>query len=370
MPFTSKPYTPVAGVSANFTNPAQSSGTGQTTSAALVIANNSPFVLNVGSGEGGNSATIYPYTRDVVYLDPEAGQQVTITPIDIGQVAPSTVLVVVYLTWYQAAEPIPQNLPISIGNTATTTSTQMVLIGSCTAAEVTGPPIIIDTNPLWRTIWVAMLVDDTWTPADGTPDLQGETGMFYAPSSPPYVQGGGKFWRFHIITGADLFVALSLPFLDLPGFSGTQYWWGADLADVDAEVYDTNGGSGVGNSADPIRFSYAGDLVAGTSDDTDIPGAFISCPNGSTCFITRLWGLILGGTSVNVTVRVNSAPAYAGPVDIPDLTNITITPTPGGFILPTAQQVFDLDYVDIVLSDLTDTPAGLACMVDESLVAG
>ena len=70
------------------------------------------------------------------------------------------------------------------------------------------------------------------------------------------------------------------------------------------------------------------------------------------------------GTSVDVTVRVNSAPSYSGAVDVADLTGITITNSPGGFILPTALQVFDLDYVDIVLSDLVGTPAGLAALVD------
>ena len=142
-------------------------------------------------------------------------------------------------------------------------------------------------------------------------------------------------------------------------------WWGADLADVDATIYNPNGGSpGMSNSPDPLRFSYAGALVAGTSDTTDIPGGFVSCPIGSTAFLTRLWGLILGGTSVNVTVRVNSSPAYSGPVDVPGLTNITITPTPGGFVLPSSLQVYDLDYVDIVLDTLVGSPAGLAALSD------
>jgi hypothetical protein len=361
VPFNSNPYTPIVGQSANFTNPAQSSGTGQTTSAAVVIANNSPYVLNVGSGEGGSSATIYPYTRDVVPLDPEAGQQITVTPIDIGQVAPSTVVIVVFLTWYQAAEPIPQNLPISIGNTATTTSTQQVLLGTATAADPPPGEIIIPTNPLWRSIWVLQIGNAM---PNVPPVCQGASGAFYEASTPPYlvpIAGEQYFYRFNIIPAAEDEVGLSLV-----TEGALLFYWGADLADTDVFAFDQNGGSGgMSNTPNPIRFSYAGDLVAGTSDDTDIPGAFVDVEPGSTGYITRLWGLILGGTSVNVTVRVNSAPAYAGPVAIPDLTNITITPTPGGFVLPTPQQVYDLDYVDIVLSDLVDTPAGLGCFVGE-----
>jgi hypothetical protein len=163
-----------------------------------------------------------------------------------------------------------------------------------------------------------------------------------------------------------------------PGVQASMVLAGADFPAAQAPPYfgpslitaTATAGSGgeVSNTPNELRFSYAGALVAGTSDTTDIPGGFVSCPPGSTTFITRLWGLILGGTSVNVTVRVNTAPAYSGPVDVPDLTGITITPTPGGFILPTALEVFDLDYIDIVLDTLTGTPTGLAAMVDVLVV--
>lgn len=362
MPFSSNPYAPVVGKAVNLTNPAQSSGTGQTTSAAVVIANNSPYVLAIASGEGSATAAIYPFTRDVVYLDPTAGQQLVITPIDIGQVAPSTVESLVYAAWYQADEPIPENLPISIGNTATTTSTQQVLIGSAVAPNIPVTEILIPTNPLWRSIWV-LLVGNAMV---GPPVCQGASGAFYLASTPPYlitIPGEQLFYRFNIIPAAEDEVALSLP-----AAGAVLAYWGADLADTDVQSYNSQGETGMANTPSPHDFSYAGDLVAGTTADTDIPGFFVSTPPGSQSYLTRLWGKILGGTSVNVVVRVNPYPGYGGAVPVTGWNPITITATPGGFVLPSPLPVNDLDYVDIVLSSLVATPAGLACLVDELCV--
>ena len=164
-----------------------------------------------------------------------------------------------------------------------------------------------------------------------------------------------------------------------PGLQATMVLAGADFPADQAPPYfgpslitatASAGGTpaNMPNTPDPLRFSYAGALVAGTTPATDIPGGFISCPPGSEVFLTRLWGQILGGNSVDVTVRVNSYPAYGGPVAVVGFNPITVTATPGGFVLPVAYQVFDLDYVDIVLSNLVAAPIGLACMVDELVV--
>jgi hypothetical protein len=364
MPFSSSPYTPVAGQSETVNNPAQAQGGGKTTSAAAVIANNSPYVLSVESQEGSGTATIYPFTRDLVELDAQAGQQLVITAIDIGVVAPSTVESIVYVTWFQANEPTPTNLPISLGNTSTTTSSQQVLLGAISDPAF-GLHVQFDTNPLWRSIWVAAIQVSPTTPLS-PPILTGGSGLLYDPITPPYLLPGFPayqgFWRFIIVSALEDIegeVDLLLP------AQASQVWWGADLADVDATVYTPSGGDiGMANTPNPLRFTYAGTLDA----SVPIPGGAVSCPNGSTTFLTRLWAWILAGTSVDVTVRVNSAPAYSGPVDVPDLTNITVTSTPGGFVLPTSLQVFDLDIVDIVVSSLSGAPAGLGALVDVAVV--
>lgn len=262
-----------------------------------------------------------------------------------------------------ASSSITAILSLSVGpaplvNAAQTTGMQQVLIKTG-GPELSGAYLLVNTNPLWRAIFIAVQGTGPFV----TPVVQGSTGFFYEATTPPYlvpIPHEQMLWRFHILTGVDTEVAISLPSDDY-----VLVYIGADFADVDVEAYNSGGGDiGTSNTPDPLRFSYAGDLDA----SLPIPGGYISCPPGSTVFLTRLWAEILAGTSVDVTVRVNSAPAYSGPVDVAGLTAITITPTPGGFVLPTPLEVFDLDYVDIVLGSLVGTPAGLAAMVDELLV--
>jgi hypothetical protein len=265
-----------------------------------------------------------------------------------------------------ASAPITTVLSLSVGaapsvNAAQTVGSQQVLLGTATAADPPPSAIIINTNPLWRSIWVLQIGNAM--PAE-PPVCQGASGAFYQASTPPYlipIPGEQLFYRFNIIPAAEDEVTLSLVTT-----GALLFYWGADFADTDVLAYDQSGGGGVGsaNSPDPLRFSYAGDLDASLA----IPGGAVSCPPGATAFITRLWAWILAGTSVDVTVRVNSYPAYSGPVDVSGLTAITITTTPDGFVLPTPLQVFDLDIVDIVLSSLVGTPAGLGAMADTLIV--
>ena len=86
------------------------------------------------------------------------------------------------------------------------------------------------------------------------------------------------------------------------------------------------------NTNTPHNFSYLGNLTA--SATTPVPGFFVSTPPGSQSFLSRLWGQILGGTSVAVQVRRNAYPAYSGAVPITGWNTVTITTTPGGFVLP------------------------------------
>jgi hypothetical protein len=269
-------------------------------------------------------------------------------------------------TMFQIESTVPfvSVISLSVGdapliNAAQTSGFQQVLLGTATASDPPPSEVIIYTNPLWRSIWV-LLIGSGMT---GTPVCQGESGAFYEASTPPYLVPNPSeqlFFRFNIIVAAEGEVGLSML---LPGVE--LYYWGADFADTDVLAYNQSGGGGVGsaNTPDPLRFSYAGVL-----DDTiPIPGGAISCPPGSECFLTRLWAFILAGTSVDVTVYVNSYPAYAGPVAVSGFDPITVTTTPGGFVLPTPLQVFDLDIVSIAISDLVDSPADLGCMVDELL---
>lgn len=274
-----------------------------------------------------------------------------------------------------SSAPITATISIFLGvapvvNTDVTIGERQVLVGQGDAT-FGGQHVVFNTNPLWRAIWVVAIDPDALGPFS-PPIATGSSGVLYNPTTPPYLLPGFPdyqgFWRFIIVPAIETSIDMLLPNTNVG--NNAQYWWGADLADVDVAVYDTPGGGPIGssNSPDPLRFSYAGDLVAGTSDDTDIPGGFISCPPGSTSFLTRLWGVIKGGTSVDVTVTVNSAPSYSGAVPVAGFDPVTITTTPGGFILPTPLQVFDLDLVEIVLSNLIGTPAGLASMVDELIV--
>lgn len=370
MPFSNPAYTPAVGVAVTLNNPAQAQGTGALPSAAAVIANNSPYALGVSSGEGAVTASIYPFTRDIVTLDREAGQQLVLTPIDIGQVAPSTVEPLVFVTWYQANEATPENLPISIGNTSTTTSTQQVLIGSGPSATLEGTHVQFEINPLWRSIWVACVDPATVGVNMSEPVLSGGSGLLYGPIFPPYLVPGFPayqgFWRFIIVSALE--AESGLADLLLPGMaagSNGTIWWGADLADVDATTYDTNGSSGVPNTPTPHDFSYDAPLVAGS-----FPGFFVSTPAGSKSYLTRLWGTILAGTSVDVTVRVSTYlnPGYAAPVNVAGWDPITIDATPGGLVLPTQLEVFDLDYVDVDLSNLVAAPGEMALLVDELVV--
>ena len=141
MPFTSGPYSPVAGEPFNATNPAVT--TGALTTQAVVITNVSPYLLNVATGAGKTSAIVSPYTTDEVTLSPTAGQTLTITPIDLGLTAVASLPPVIYATWYSSAETVagsyPYALPIiSIVNDSTT-PIPVVSVAATAYASLTGP---------------------------------------------------------------------------------------------------------------------------------------------------------------------------------------------------------------------------------------
>jgi hypothetical protein len=115
VPYLDGPLTPVAGVALQSQNPLL--GSGNVTTIGADIRNISPFLLEVTNGSGTNIGLIDPFTRDWVPMDPTAGQLLTITPVDVGFVAPGTVVVSVYIMYYQAGETPPTNLPIPLGAT-------------------------------------------------------------------------------------------------------------------------------------------------------------------------------------------------------------------------------------------------------------
>jgi hypothetical protein len=111
MSFTVGPLAVAAGVPRTLTNPA--AGAGNLTSDSVVVVNLSPFELIITGGIG-TFGVVDPYTRDLVTLDPEAGQQIVITPMSIGTLATPGPSPVIFATWYQATEGAPGNYPTPI----------------------------------------------------------------------------------------------------------------------------------------------------------------------------------------------------------------------------------------------------------------
>jgi hypothetical protein len=109
---TSGPYSPVLGSAIQARSPLQGSGNVQ--SIAAVVKNVSPYLLEVSSGAGSLVGLVDPYTTDVVALDPEAGQQLSILPTGIGLVPPQTVSSQVWVTWYQSGEQVPGAYPYAL----------------------------------------------------------------------------------------------------------------------------------------------------------------------------------------------------------------------------------------------------------------
>jgi hypothetical protein len=110
---TSGPYSPVAGVVINAVSPIQ--GSGNVISAYAVVKNISPYLLQVASETGSTLALIDPYTTDIVALSPASSQAIAITPVTIGLVPPQTASSLIFVTWYQNAEPPPSgNYPYAV----------------------------------------------------------------------------------------------------------------------------------------------------------------------------------------------------------------------------------------------------------------
>lgn len=112
MSFTAGPFTPAANTPITVKNP--SAGSGSLISFAAVIVNISGFELIVGTGVGAITGLVDPFTRDIVYLSAEAGQQLTIDPVDLGFTGPAGISPRIYVIFYLSNEPVPQALPAPI----------------------------------------------------------------------------------------------------------------------------------------------------------------------------------------------------------------------------------------------------------------
>lgn len=112
MSYTAGPIALTAGVPIVLNNPGANSG--NLRSQAAVIVNLSTYELVVSSGSGATTAVIDPMTRDLVPLDAEAGQQITIDPLVIGTLVQPTTLSECFVTWYQAGENVPGAYPTAI----------------------------------------------------------------------------------------------------------------------------------------------------------------------------------------------------------------------------------------------------------------
>jgi hypothetical protein len=115
------------------------------------------------------------------------------------------------------------------------------------------------------------------------------------------------------------------------------------------------------NTNTPHNFSVKGALVVPGTPADDIPGFQVSTPVGAASFLTRVHGFILSGTSYTFTVFVNGAPVAAW-------TGLVFTTVASGLSLLTPLAVNDLDYVNITATNVTGSPIGLVCLVDEVVV--
>lgn len=137
MPTTSGPFTPTLELPLNLNNPSQ--GSGNTSTSAIVIVNVSPFELQIQSGSGLIIGLIDPFQRASVPLDPDAGQQVTITPTSIGFSGPVGVVPTIYVQWYGPNEQVPGGLPVPI-----------VPFGNLQTVAVAGPVLSLGPNLVWN----------------------------------------------------------------------------------------------------------------------------------------------------------------------------------------------------------------------------
>jgi len=125
MSYTAGPIQLAAGVTVTQSNPASNSG--NLSSQAAVVVNLSPFELIISSGAGNVIAVVDPFTRDLIPLDPEAGQQLIIDPLALGVLIAPTSLAQCFVTWYQAGEKVPGNYPSPIAVSAGPYSAQLAL---------------------------------------------------------------------------------------------------------------------------------------------------------------------------------------------------------------------------------------------------
>jgi len=150
VPFTSGPYTPVSGEPFLAENPAFSSG--NLSSQAAVIKNISPFLLSVADGSGQVAALVDPYTTDLAPLDNETGQQLEITPVNLGLTPAASVPPLVYITWYNVQEQIPGSypyaLPLETIVNDITTPIPVITVGSMAYASLTGPGELVTPGAL------------------------------------------------------------------------------------------------------------------------------------------------------------------------------------------------------------------------------
>ena len=140
MSFTSNPITPVAGEEFIAQNPA--AGSGNLSSQAVIVKNVSPYLLSVADGSGSIVGLVDPYTTDLVPLSADAGQQIEVTPTDLGLLPAGSVPPLVYLTWYAQSETVPGNYPFALPLTTiindSSTPIPVVTVGGMAYASLTG----------------------------------------------------------------------------------------------------------------------------------------------------------------------------------------------------------------------------------------
>jgi hypothetical protein len=301
VPTTSGPFSPAAGVTFPANNPSQ--GSGNAPSASAVIVNISPFELVVSSGAGAVVGLVDPFTRNIVLLDDEAGQQLTIDPLAIG-LSNLGVTNQVYIQWFGPSETVPGVYPSAIGGMPvdTTLGQATVAFAGTIGPGVTATPFFNISTGIYRScriylnnsqsspkVWAAVALAGIY-PAGGTtptyvfetvnvlcPGLfgEGQTGMVFPLAS--FGPNGGigtglKIQNLDATQTLECMVLLdpapaerSVPF---PWYEGGEVPGGASLAASLTTVAGVNALLAAPTNTFNAYYLFGFDLVTGGAGTT------------------------------------------------------------------------------------------------------
>jgi hypothetical protein len=229
-----------------------------------------------------------------------------------------------------------------------TDSTEQIYLGTESYDNLI-EPFVVSTQALWRAFWVV-------TANGQQPEVVGyQSGLTYQPLNPPYLAAPAKFWRFPMIYGLDTEITVALGGAGGPN----QIWWGADLADIDATVYNPSGGGGGGGTVyGQDNYVIVGAIVLPTDASNTIGPFYAHVGAGQSTSYTGVFASTLSGSVVG-DIQQNG-------VTVPGLSGITITTTPTAFAPTSEIVVADHDAFSFVPTDVSGSPIGLTIEFDRT----